>query len=117
MLAAMVKVMTAVASTMTVIVVAMTTTMTTTLVAAAAVVAYNIMSIIKFCALKQVTFFSLLHSANYLCGGGGTPKSSARIITHGVGMTPMHWVGASLLHRQCRGHSGWMPWLTPVCAK
>ena len=52
MLAAMVKVMTAVASTMTVTVVAMTTTMTTTLVAAAAVVAYNIMSIIKICALK-----------------------------------------------------------------
>jgi hypothetical protein len=40
-------------------------------------------------------FFALSRSGNYSSGGGRTPKPSARAITHGVGMTPMRWVGAS----------------------
>ncbi len=31
------------------------------------------------------------------------PKPSARANTHGVGMTPMHWIGSSLCHRAMVG--------------
>jgi hypothetical protein len=73
---------------------------TTTMAAAAAAAADNAVGIIKICVLKPVTFFALLRSANYSCGGGRMPKSSEHAINHGVGMTPMHWVGVSSSHRQ-----------------
>ena len=49
-------------------------------------------------------FFALSRSANYSSGGGRTPKPSAWVIAHGVGMTPMHLVWAS---------SSDMPWYGP----
>ncbi len=35
--------------------------------------------------------------------GARTPKPSARLFVHGVGMTPMHSVGASSQHRPWKG--------------
>ncbi len=100
MLAAMATATTAAASTMVVTAGVMTTMTMTTMAAAAGVAADDAVGTIKICGLKLAIYFTLLHSSTYSCGGGSTPKLSARTITHGVGMTPMHWVGVSLHHRQ-----------------
>jgi len=62
-------------------------------------------------------FFAISIGANYSCGGGRTPKPSARVLAHGVGMTSMCWVGVSSRHRQWYRPCGRTPWLTPCVHK
>jgi hypothetical protein len=44
-------------------------------------------------------FCALYYGANCSCCGGNNTKQSEPVITHDVGMTPMHFVGASSSHK------------------